>query len=232
MCGAPFSGLGANLVRPLGYRPSTMNPNVCAVCVEASPPGGFRGRIGVLFADLRGFTAASEGRDPYETSAVLKRFYACAEDVLFPEAVIDKLIGDEVMAIYLPQVVEGTSPDLGLGAARRQTSAAILRHARGLLSAVGYGTSAGPFAELGIGADYGEAYVGNIGDRAVFDFTAVGDVVNTASRLQGSAGPGEILLSDRVVEALDAPVGDPVELTLKGKADSQLAYRVAPDLPA
>ncbi len=59
---------------------------------------------GVLFADLRGFTASSEGADPEEVSQVLRRFYRCAEDVLFPDAIIDKLIGDEVMALYLPDV--------------------------------------------------------------------------------------------------------------------------------
>ena len=51
---------------------------------------------------------------------------------------------------------------------------------------------------MGIGLDVGEAFVGNIGERALYDFTAVGDVVNTASRLQGQAAAGEIVLSERV----------------------------------
>ena len=58
--------------------------------------------IGVLFADLRGFTSESESQTPLEVSAKLRRFYACAEKVFFPEALIDKLIGDEVMALYVP----------------------------------------------------------------------------------------------------------------------------------
>ena len=102
ICGAPFAGFGSRLVRPLGYRPSRKNPDLCATCVEASPPGGMTTEVGVLFADLRGFTRLSEQSDPEEVSALLRRFYACAERVLFPEAVIDKLIGDEVMALYLP----------------------------------------------------------------------------------------------------------------------------------
>lgn len=221
-CGAPFAGIGGKLVRPLGYRPSQKNPYICAVCVESSPPGGFRGRIGVLFADLRGFTAASEGRDPRESLRLLERFYGCAEDVFFPQAIIDKLIGDEVMAIYLPHVV---GADSATDAAEICT--VMVEHARELLGALGYGSSDGPFAALGIGADFGEAYVGNVGERAVYDFTAVGDVVNTASRLQGQAGAGEILLSDRVVGELGEPVGNPVELALKGKAEPQLAYRIS-----
>ena len=102
ICGAPFSGLGSHVVGPLGYRPSRKNPTVCSVCVENSPPGGMNQYIGVLFADLRGFTSRFEGADPREASLLLRRFYRVAEDVLFPDAVIDKLIGDEVMAIYLP----------------------------------------------------------------------------------------------------------------------------------
>jgi adenylate cyclase len=58
--------------------------------------------IGVLFADLRGFTSESELQSPLEVSAKLRRFYAHAEKVLLPEALIDKLIGDEVMALYVP----------------------------------------------------------------------------------------------------------------------------------
>ena len=97
------------IAAPLGYRPSRKNPNLCVTCVEASPPGGVTIDTGVLFADLRGFTALSEARTPREVSDMLRRFYKCAEGRLFPEALIDKLIGDEVMALYLPSCVP-TSP--------------------------------------------------------------------------------------------------------------------------
>src|SRR5687768_9384795 len=53
-CGAPFAGVGGRVVRPLGYRPSRKNPNLCDVCVELSPPGGMTTDAGVLFADVRG----------------------------------------------------------------------------------------------------------------------------------------------------------------------------------
>ena len=71
----------------------------------------------------------------------------------------------------------------------------MLEHGRELLRAVGYGSAEGPFVEMGVGIDFGEAFVGNIGERALYDFTAVGDVVNTASRLQGEAAGGEIVIS-------------------------------------
>jgi adenylate cyclase len=218
ICGAPFSGLGGRLIRPLGYRPSRKSPNLCVTCVEASPPGGMTTEAGVLFADIRGFTRLSEQRDPEEVSALLRRFYRSAERVLFPEAIIDKLIGDEVMALYLPVY----------GHLEEAAPPAMLRHARELLRAVGYGgDEEEPFAEVGIGIDYGEAFVGNVGEGSVNDFTAIGDVVNVASRLQGQARGGEIVASARLVEKLDEPPpGERIELELKGKAEPVAAYRI------
>ena len=101
----------------------------------------------------------------------------------------------------------------------------MLEHARGLLRSVGYGSGSEPFVDMGVGLDIGEAFVGNIGQRALYDFTAVGDVVNTASRLQHEASGGEIVLSDRVAAGLSSPVGTRVELALKGKSELQAAYR-------
>jgi adenylate cyclase len=219
-CGAPFAGFGRYIVKPLGYTPSRKNPTVCASCVETSPPGGVTMRAGVLFADIRGFTAKSaQLDDPAEVSRLLTRFYGCAEDVFFPEAVIDKLIGDEVMALYLPDVLRNVDQD--------EVPDLMLAHGRRLLELVGYGTAEGPFAETGIGMDIGDAFVGNIGERALYDFTAVGDVVNTASRLQAQAVGGEIVFSERVAAGLAEPVGSREELDLKGMSEPQVAYRVA-----
>jgi adenylate cyclase len=205
-------------VRPLGYRPSRKNPNVCSTCVELAPPGGTTMEIGVLFADLRGFTSASESRSPAEVSAQLRRFYAHAEKVFFPEALIDKLIGDEVMALYVPALIVGTAGEVGDGV-RRHTAHVMLDHARELLERVGYGTPDGPEFEIGLGLDFGDAFVGNIGDSAVQDFTAVGDVVNTASRLQERAAAGEVVLSERLAGFLHGPVGDRERVVLRGKLE-------------
>jgi adenylate cyclase len=217
ICGAPFAGLGGRLIRPLGYRQSRKSPNLCATCVEASPPGGMTMEAGVLFADIRGFTSLSERSDPAAVSTLLRRFYGAAEDVLFPEAVIDKLIGDEVMALYLP--IYGRF---------EEAAPLMLDHARRLLTAVGYGAAEGPFAEVGVGLDYGEAFVGNVGGGTYSDFTAIGDVVNVAARLQGAAAGGEIVASARLVERLDPVPGEPIELELKGRAAPVAAYRITP----
>ena len=214
ICGAPFAGFGSHLVRPLGYRPSRKNPHLCATCVELAPPGGMTMEVGVLFADLRGFTRFSEQTEPEQVSEILRRFYACAEEALFPEAVIDKLIGDEVMALYLPVYGRMGEP-----------ATVMLKHARDLLAKVGYGERGGPFVEVGIGLDYGEAFVGNVGKGTLFDFTAIGDVVNVASRLQGKAKGGEILASERLAQRLSEPPGERVDLELKGKEKPVVAYR-------
>ena len=224
-CGAPFAGVGGRVVGRLGYRPSRKNPNLCATCVEMAPPGGMTTEIGVLFADLRGFTSQSESLSPEEASTLLRRFYACAEKVFFPEALIDKLIGDEVMALYLPIFMcpAHMVPDAD---DRRCVATLMVDHARRLLDRVGYGSPGGPDFDVGLGLDFGEAFIGNIGNREVHDFTAVGDVVNTASRLQGQAAGGEVLMSARVAAHLDDPPGVREEVVLKGKQEPVAAYRV------
>jgi adenylate cyclase len=187
---------------------------MCSMCIELSPPGGITMPTGVLFADLRGFTSSSEHADPHAVSRTLRRFYGCAEKTLFPEAIIDKLIGDEVMALYLPVILP-----------KEDVPRLMVEHARRLLHAVGYGTPEGPFVEVGVGIDFGDAYVGNIGQRDVYDFTAIGDVVNTASRLQGQAAGGQIVVAERAGNA-GAGDGERIEVELKGKQHPVAAHRI------
>jgi len=178
-----------------------------------------------MFADLRGFTTRSESITPQEASALLRRLYAVAEDVLFPEALIDKLIGDEVMALYLPIFVTRSAwrPD---DEDRRTVANVMLDHARRLLEGLGYGSPDGPALDLGIGLDYGEAFVGNIGGgAAVSDFTAIGDVVNTAARLQSLASSGEVLVAQRLARYLDEPAGPLEHVAVKGKHEPVAAQR-------
>jgi adenylate cyclase len=118
------------------------------------------------------------------------------------------------MALYLPMFgrFEEAAP-------------VMLDSARELLRRIGYGSAEGPFAEVGIGLDYGEAFVGKVGRRSLNDFTAIGDVVNVAARLQGEAAGGEVVVSGRLAERLSEAPGERVELILKGKAEPVVAYR-------
>ena len=207
VCRAPFGGSGGRLMRRFGFGPSRKNPRLCAACFDKAPAGGTEMDVGVLFADVRGFTALAEHAEPRATTELLNRFYDAAVAVLCRHAIIDKLVGDQVMALYLPQL-------LGDGAVEH-----MVGDARELLS------TAPPELEIGIGLDYGRAFVGNVGSGDVKDFTAIGDVVNTAARLQSAAGGAEILVSLRVRDIAPAGLTAAEErvLQLKGKSEHEHA---------
>jgi adenylate cyclase len=207
LCLAPFGGAGGRIMRRFGFGPSRKNPTLCNTCFEKAPMGGVEMEIGVLFADIRGFTSLAERMPPDEVAQMLNRFYAAASGVLTRSAIVDKLVGDEVMALYLPPLLSQPWED------------ELVRDARDLLSSVGYGTVDGPWLPLGVGVDVGRAYVGNVGAGDVKDFTALGDVVNTAARLQSSATAGQVVLSERLFDRLAArpPDATATALDLKGK---------------
>lgn len=214
LCRAPYGGFGGRLMRRVGFGPSRKNPSLCVTCFEKAPMGGAQMEIGVLFADLRGFTAASESMAPEAVAAMLNRFYGSATEVLSRCAIIDKMVGDQVMALYLPPLLS------------ERWENEMLRDARELLAWAGERVAAEAPLQLGVGLDVGEAFVGNVGSGEVKDFTALGDVVNTASRLQSSALAGQIVIAERLYERLSEP---PLEaraatLALKGKSEETRAY--------
>jgi adenylate cyclase len=190
VCSSPFGGLGGRLFRHIGWAPSRKNPNLCARCCDQMPPGGAEIDVAVMFADIRGSTSLGEQSKPAEFANLLNRFYAAATDVILRhDGLIDKLIGDEAMALFIPGVA---GPDYR----RRALDAAVE-----MLSAVGYGTAGGPWLPVGVGLNAGPAFVGNVG-TAVVDFTALGDAVNVAARLQGNAGEGQLAVSADLLDNL------------------------------
>jgi adenylate cyclase len=214
LCKAPYGGIGGRIMRRFGFGPSRKNPTLCSSCFEDAPMGGVEMEIGVLFADVRGFTSLAEGMAPTGVATLLNRFYASATDILSRSAIIDKLVGDEVMALYLPHLF-----------GRDGWENNMLRDASDLLAAVGYGEGTEPWLQLGVGLDVGRAFVGNVGAGDVKDFTALGDVVNTASRLQSAAGPGQVVLSERLFARLANAPADArsTSLELKGKTEAEAA---------
>jgi adenylate cyclase len=192
VCNNPFGGLAGRVLAAAGFRQSRKNPNLCTRCCDALPAGGAQVDTAVLFADVRGSTALGERADVVDFAALLNRFYVVATQALLRhDAVIDKLIGDEVMAFF----VRGIS---GPGYRGRAVQAGIE-----LLQAVGYGTPEGPWLDVGVAVNAGVAYVGNVGG-AVVDFTALGDAVNIAARMQQSAAGGELLIARGVADDLAA----------------------------
>jgi adenylate cyclase len=204
VCGNPFGGVAGHVLAAAGFRPSRKNPNLCTRCCDAMPVGGAEVDVAVLFADVRGSTGLAERTGAEDFAALLNRFYFAATLALLRyDAVIDKLIGDEVMAFFVPGIS---------GAEYRQRT---VEAGLALLRAVGYGSPEGPWIELGAAVHAGIAYVGNIG-TAVVDFTALGDTVNVAARMQQHAAAGELLVSQGVVDSL--AVGAPRRtLALRGR---------------
>jgi adenylate cyclase len=186
VCSNPFAGIGGRVARLAGYARSRKNPNVCSRCCDAMPPGGAEVDIAVLFADVRGSTALGEQTTNADYAELLNRFYAVVTAVLLRhDAIIDKLIGDQAMALFLPGVA-------GQDYRRKAVAAAV-----DVLRGVGYGRPEGAWLGVGVGVNAGQAYVGNVGS-AVVDFTALGDPINVAARLQASADAGQIVVADDV----------------------------------
>lgn len=192
LCNNPFGGPVGRLFTLAGFRRSRKNPNLCMRCCDALPPGGAEVDVAVLFADVRGSTALGHNRAAADFAALLNRFYGAATATLLRhDAVIDKLIGDEVMAFF----VRGIS---GPRYRQRAVEAGV-----DLLEAIGHGTPGGAALHVGAAVHAGVAYVGNVGG-AVVDFTALGRPVNAAARMQQHAAGGELLIAAGVADELTA----------------------------
>jgi adenylate cyclase len=172
----------------------------------------------VLFVDVRGSTPLAEGMSPGEYGRLLNRFYAVASEVLIKtDAYIDKFVGDEIMAVYLP-LFAGAEPE------RKAIIAACE-----LLRVTGHDAQDGPWLPVGVGVHTGPAFFGTVaGSEGLFsDFTALGDSVNVASRLVSAAGPGEAVVSEATAIAAgmeDEPF-ERRDLLVKGKSEP-IAVRV------
>jgi adenylate cyclase len=212
MCAAPFKGPGAVIARRMGRRPWAKNPHYCSGCFTllVDQRGGAEIDCSLLFADVRGSTTLAENMTATEFRRLLDRFYETAAHVLFEhEAILDKFVGDEVVAIFVPALTGE------LHAARAVAAA------QSLLRATGQGDPGGAWLPIGIGVHTGVAYVGAVGEAPSTVITALGDTVNVAARLASAAGPGELLLSldaARAAQLEDEP-GERRDLELKGKSE-------------
>ena len=218
ICFVPFGGLGRPL-RYLGWSPSRKNPRLCTWCCERLPLGGAEVDIAVLFADVRNYTSLAEQLPGPDVAALVNRFYQVATQALIDhDAIIDKLLGDSVMALFIP----------GIAGSRYREMA--VRAGEALLRGNGYGTPDGPLLPLGVGIHAGPAFVGNVGAEGVVDFTAIGDTVNVASRIQAQAAAGTILMSEAVYAAVADRYGElkSRSLALKGKQEPVVVRELRP----
>jgi adenylate cyclase len=196
----PLRGLASLPFRLFGIRPSRMNPNTCTIC-ELMFTRVMRARkiaidATVLFADLRGYTRLSQSHSPDAVSGLLDAFYdECASAIWEYDGLLNKTMGDAVMAVFNFPIRHEDHPRQAVLAARaiqRRWSARreTLVEAAGLTSGeVG----------IGIGVDSGEISFGEFG-RSHHDLTAIGTVVNTASRAQSAAAADQILVTQAVYQ--------------------------------
>lgn len=174
--------------------------------------------VTVLFADIEGFTALAEHRDPESVKELLDACFGRLVPVIAEHGGhVDKIIGDEVMAVFGAPIAHEDDPE---------------RAVRAALALEGELQVAAPDLRLRVGVNTGEVLAGTVGPSS--GYTVTGDVVNTAHRLVTAAGPGEVLVGERTRQATADVIvyelrGD---LDLKGKSEavrSSVAVAVRPE---
>lgn len=179
---------------------------------------GDRREVVVLFADISGYTAMSETMDPEEVTILMNRLLQSLADAVYAyEGYVDKFIGDAVMALFGAPLAHENDPERAIlaGLAMQQV---IEHHNR---------TSDAPLA-LRVGINVGEVVAAHLGGKGQMQYTVLGDTVNVASRLEGKAERGSVLVSgavyDRVSSRFSAEELPPLEL--KGKSEPVRAYQI------
>lgn len=173
---------------------------------------GEKRNITVFFMDIRGFTKISENKDPKEIVKILNKYFNIAtKNILEHNGTIDKFIGDAVMAIFnAPHNVK----DHELMAF--ETAIEIQKEIQKWNQ-----------IEVGIGLNSGEAIVGNVGSKKMMDYTAIGNTVNTASRLEEQTKGGDIIISESIYGKIkfNYKSKKPEKVVLKGISQPIEIYR-------
>ena len=184
--------------------------------------GGEKRDVAVMFVDIRGFTPMSENLQPEQVVQILNEYLSLTTESIFKHnGMLDKFIGDATMAVfnapfdledYLYEAV-ATAWDIKSGSEKLEKK---------LMEQFGRTVS------FGIGVNCGDAVVGNIGCDFRMDYTAIGDTVNTAARLESRAKPGQILISEKLYKALENRIEaeEVGEMELKGKSNKIMVYSV------
>ncbi|MBI4315671.1 MAG: GAF domain-containing protein [Chloroflexi bacterium] len=182
--------------------------------------GGDRQQVSCLFADIRGFTNFSEHLDPVVLLDVLNRYLGAAADaVLLHEGTLDKFLGDAVMAIF-------NAPELQPDHTMRAVRAAL--NMRYDILALHEVMEPQYQLSFGMAINVGEAVVGLVGTKMRLDYTAIGDTINTAKRLQENAKAGQVLLSETAYEQVkDQVIAVQLEpVKVKGRAQPVQIYEL------
>ncbi|MGN1415613.1 MAG: CHASE2 domain-containing protein [Oscillospiraceae bacterium] len=182
--------------------------------------GGENRDIAVLFVDIRGFTPMSESLEPEQVVDILNSYLNLTTNSIFSNGgTLDKFIGDATMAVF-------NAPfDLDDYVFRAvKTAFDIVSGGNAIESQ--FMEKYGKSVSFGVGVNCGPAVVGNIGCDFRMDYTAIGDTVNTAARLESNAKRGQVLISEKVYEQVkDRITAEPIgEIPLKGKSKGVFVY--------
>lgn len=182
--------------------------------------GGHRQQVTILFADIRGFTAFSEKLDPEILVDTLNQYLSiAASSILMFEGTLDKFMGDAVMGIFNAPLRQDDHVVRAVRAAMTmQRALNDLHHSR---------DHAGKLC-FGVGLHTGEVVVGNVGMTDRMDYTAIGDAVNLAKRIQENASGGQILISRDVYTQVKSQIKAAFyqELKVKGREQPVEVYEV------
>lgn len=216
-CNGPFHGIGGALFRLIGKGPSKLTPQLCGQCYGLTDRhvGGTEIELSLLFGDVRGSTPLAESMSPMAYSKLVSRFYGVANDVFVrSEALLNRLIGDQVIGLYVPGFAGPNHRGKAIGAAQE------------LLRRTGHTDSNGPWLPIGVGVHTGVAFLGSVGSNDhTTDIAVLGDAPNTAARLSSSAATGEILISEEAyVPHMNLEGLEKRQLTLKGKSQPVNVY--------
>ncbi len=205
-------------MRVINRKRSTKDSTKCSKCEDIARPRGIGAEVEttLLLADVRGSTTMAEGMSATEFTELMNRFFHVANRILVDhDALIDKMVGDQVIGVFIPAL------------AGEHCSVEALEAARELVKATMKLELKGHRIPIGVGLHRGPTYVGTVGaEDTVADITVIGDTVNTTARLSSVAAGGEILVSEALGSATGLADRDipSRELELKGKSQALPVY--------
>jgi adenylate cyclase len=184
--------------------------------------GGAKRRVTVVFADVVAFTSFAESTSPERSVAFLNELFTILSEIVFRHGgMVDKFLGDCIMAVFRPSSVDAHDDVTRALAAAEDMHAFVESNLPRWREAYAF------TVELGIGVSTGEVLMGNLGSAARMEYTVIGDAVNVAARLESLAGPRQTLTTQEVVDA--CPGSEFVSLgahALRGKAKSVEVFEV------
>ncbi|HLA06762.1 MAG TPA: adenylate/guanylate cyclase domain-containing protein [Anaerolineales bacterium] len=209
-CGIPMAGFGGGALRFMGSEPSSFSPRLCSGCEKSARKygSGAEVELSMIFADVRDSTPLAEAKGPRGFKDIINRFYKETSKVLIEHnAMVNRLMGDQVIALFVQRFVGKNHAQVALHAARE------------LLRVTGHGDLNGPWIPVGAGIHTGTAYVGAIGAaEGVTEIAVLGSAANLCARLSSRAAAGEILISEDSIRSgnLDVEGLESRSLELKG----------------